>query len=208
MDFENERNYEEKPAKDQNTGSREGYQQQSGNGFQRDYRGRSPRPRIHTGQRPAYLPAPTVPVTIASPPMRADSVLRASAQVCSQARPIREATAPVATTAKTVVTSPVSRAMDSVPTSLTNLTSLTRNLTVIPLTLTSRATSLVSLRVNTVSSRVVATVPTTITAVTVLIRPVPASLPMASPTASPLMVRSRITSVPAPQTTTPMRSTA
>ena len=56
MDFENERNYEEKPAKDQNTGSREGYQQQSGNGFQRDYRGRSPRPRIHTGQRPAYTP--------------------------------------------------------------------------------------------------------------------------------------------------------
>ena len=53
MDFENEKNYEEKPEKEQNTGSREGYPQ-SGNGFQRDYRGRSPRPRIHTGQRSAY----------------------------------------------------------------------------------------------------------------------------------------------------------
>jgi len=53
MDFENEKNYEEKPATEQNTGSRDGYQQ-SGTGFQRDYRGRSPRPRIHTGQRPAY----------------------------------------------------------------------------------------------------------------------------------------------------------
>ena len=55
MDFENESNYEEKPAKDQNTESREGFTQ-SGNGFQRDYRGRSPRPRIHNGQRPAYTP--------------------------------------------------------------------------------------------------------------------------------------------------------
>ena len=55
MDFENEneKNYEEKPATEQNTGSREGYPT-AGNGFQRDYRGRSPRPRIHTGQRPAY----------------------------------------------------------------------------------------------------------------------------------------------------------
>ena len=53
MDFENEKNFEEKPATEQNTGSREGYPQ-AGNGFQRDYRGRSPRPRIHTGQRPAY----------------------------------------------------------------------------------------------------------------------------------------------------------
>ena len=53
MDFENEKNYEEKPAVEQNTGSRDGYQQ-SGNGFQRDYRGRSPRPRIHTGQHSAY----------------------------------------------------------------------------------------------------------------------------------------------------------
>ncbi|MBQ8712685.1 MAG: RNA-binding S4 domain-containing protein [Prevotella sp.] len=54
MDFDNEKNYEEKPATEQqNTGSRDGYQQ-TGNGFQRDYRGRSPRPRIHTAQRPAY----------------------------------------------------------------------------------------------------------------------------------------------------------
>jgi 23S rRNA pseudouridine2605 synthase len=53
MDFENEKKYEEKPAAEQNTGSREG-NPQAGNGFQRDYRGRSPRPRIHTGQRPAY----------------------------------------------------------------------------------------------------------------------------------------------------------
>ena len=53
MDLENEKNYEEKPATEQSTGSREGYPT-AGNGFQRDYRGRSPRPRIHTGQRPAY----------------------------------------------------------------------------------------------------------------------------------------------------------
>ncbi len=53
MEFENEKNYEEKPATEQNTGSRDGYTS-AGNGFQRDYRGRSPRPRIHTGQRPAY----------------------------------------------------------------------------------------------------------------------------------------------------------
>ena len=53
MDFENEKNYEEKPANEQNSGSREGYPT-AGNGFQRDYRGRSPRPRIKTGQRPAY----------------------------------------------------------------------------------------------------------------------------------------------------------
>ena len=53
MEIENEKNFEEKPATEQNTGSREGYPQ-AGNGFQRDYRGRSPRPRIHTGQRPAY----------------------------------------------------------------------------------------------------------------------------------------------------------
>jgi 23S rRNA pseudouridine2605 synthase len=53
MDFENEKKFDEKPATEQNTGSREGYPQ-AGNGFQRDYRGRSPRPRIHTGQRPAY----------------------------------------------------------------------------------------------------------------------------------------------------------
>ena len=52
-----EKNYEEKPATEQNTGSREGYPTAgNGNGFQRDYRGRSPRPRIHTGQRPAYNP--------------------------------------------------------------------------------------------------------------------------------------------------------
>jgi 23S rRNA pseudouridine2605 synthase len=55
MDFENEKNYEEKPEKEQSTGSREGYTH-SGSGFQRDYRGRSPRPRIHSGQRPAYNP--------------------------------------------------------------------------------------------------------------------------------------------------------
>ena len=53
MEFENEKNYEEKPATEQNTGSRDGYTS-AGNGFQHDYRGRSPRPRIHTGQRPAY----------------------------------------------------------------------------------------------------------------------------------------------------------
>ena len=52
-----EKNYEEKPAAEQSTGSREGYPTAgNGNGFQRDYRGRSPRPRIHTGQRPAYSP--------------------------------------------------------------------------------------------------------------------------------------------------------
>ena len=56
MDFENEKNYEEKPATEQNTGSRDGYQQ-SGTGVQRDYRGRSPRPRIHTGQHSAYNPS-------------------------------------------------------------------------------------------------------------------------------------------------------
>ena len=53
MEFENEKNYEEKPATEQNTGSRDG-NTSAGNGFQHDYRGRSPRPRIHTGQRPAY----------------------------------------------------------------------------------------------------------------------------------------------------------
>ena len=53
MDFENEKKFEEKPATEQSTGSREGYPQ-ANNGFQRDYRGRSPRPRIHTGQRPSY----------------------------------------------------------------------------------------------------------------------------------------------------------
>ena len=52
-----EKNYEEKPAAEQSTGSREGYPTAgNGNGFQRDYRGRSPRPRIHTGQRPTYSP--------------------------------------------------------------------------------------------------------------------------------------------------------
>ena len=53
MEFENEKNHEEKPATEQNTGSRDG-NTSAGNGFQHDYRGRSPRPRIHTGQRPAY----------------------------------------------------------------------------------------------------------------------------------------------------------
>ena len=53
MDFEKEKNYEEKPASEQSTSSRDGYPQ-AGNGFQRDYRGRSPRPRIHSGQRPAF----------------------------------------------------------------------------------------------------------------------------------------------------------
>ena len=48
-----EKNFEEKPATEQNVGGREGYPQ-AGNGFQRDYRGRSPRPRIHNGQRPSY----------------------------------------------------------------------------------------------------------------------------------------------------------
>ena len=55
MDLE-EKNYEEKPATEQTAASREGHTT-AGNGFQRDYRGRSPRPRIHTGQRPAYNPA-------------------------------------------------------------------------------------------------------------------------------------------------------
>jgi 23S rRNA pseudouridine2605 synthase len=63
MEFENEKNFEEK-SNEQTTGSREGYQStnHSGNNFQRNYRpGRSPRPRIHTAQprpygqdRPAY----------------------------------------------------------------------------------------------------------------------------------------------------------
>jgi 23S rRNA pseudouridine2605 synthase len=53
MDFENEKNFEEKPVAEQNAGGREGYQQ-ADNGFQRDYRGRSPRPRIHSGQRPGF----------------------------------------------------------------------------------------------------------------------------------------------------------
>jgi len=52
MDFENEKNYEEKPATEQS--SREGQNTNAGTGFQRDYRGRSPRPRIHNTQRPAY----------------------------------------------------------------------------------------------------------------------------------------------------------
>ena len=39
----------------QTTASREGYQTASGNNYQREFRpGRSPRPRIHTGQRPGY----------------------------------------------------------------------------------------------------------------------------------------------------------
>lgn len=50
MDFENEKNYEEKPATDQSNGSREGHPT-AGNGFQREFRGRSPRPRIPSGQR-------------------------------------------------------------------------------------------------------------------------------------------------------------
>ena len=63
MDIENEKNFEEKSV-EQTSGSRDGYQsgENSGNSFQREYRpGRSPRPRIHTGQprpygqdRPAY----------------------------------------------------------------------------------------------------------------------------------------------------------
>ena len=52
MDFENEKNHDEKPANEQSAGSREGYPTAgNGNGFQREYRGRSPRPRI---QRPVY----------------------------------------------------------------------------------------------------------------------------------------------------------
>jgi len=47
MEFENEKKQEEQTAQEQQGGDREGYQ--------REYRpaGRSPRPRIHTGQRPA-----------------------------------------------------------------------------------------------------------------------------------------------------------
>ena len=47
MDFENEKKQGEQTAQEQQGGGREGYQ--------REYRpvGRSPRPRIHTGQRPA-----------------------------------------------------------------------------------------------------------------------------------------------------------
>ena len=55
MDFENEKNFEEKST-EQTTGSREGYQstEHSGNNFQREYRpGRSPRPRIHTKRQTA-----------------------------------------------------------------------------------------------------------------------------------------------------------
>ena len=61
--IENDNNFEEKSV-EQTAGGREGYQSasNSGNSFQREYRpGRSPRPRIHTGQprpfgqdRPAY----------------------------------------------------------------------------------------------------------------------------------------------------------
>ena len=61
--IDNEKNFEEK-SQEQTAGSRDGYQsaEHSGNNFQREYRpGRSPRPRIHTGQprpygqeRPAY----------------------------------------------------------------------------------------------------------------------------------------------------------
>ena len=61
--IENEKNFEEKSV-EQTAGGREGYQSatNSGNSFQREYRpGRSPRPRIHTGQprpfgqdRPAF----------------------------------------------------------------------------------------------------------------------------------------------------------
>ena len=50
--IENEKNFEEKSV-EQTAGGREGYQsaENSGNSFQREYRpGRSPRPRIHTGQ--------------------------------------------------------------------------------------------------------------------------------------------------------------
>ena len=60
MDFENEKkNHEEKPATEQTTGSREGYPT-AGNGYQREYRGRSPRPRIQHSvysanrERPSY----------------------------------------------------------------------------------------------------------------------------------------------------------
>ena len=62
MEFENEKKQEEMSA-EQGAASREGYQSANGaGGFQRDYKpGRSPRPRIHTGQgrnypsdRPAY----------------------------------------------------------------------------------------------------------------------------------------------------------
>ncbi len=57
MDLENEKSFEEKQT-EQAAGSRDGYQSadNSGNTFQRDYRpGRSPRPRIHTGQpRPSF----------------------------------------------------------------------------------------------------------------------------------------------------------
>ena len=62
MDFEND-NKKEEMSVEQTTGNREGYQasQSAAGGFQREFRpGRSPRPRIHTGQqrpfaeRPAY----------------------------------------------------------------------------------------------------------------------------------------------------------
>ena len=61
---ENEKNFEEKSVEQtQTTNSREGYQsaEKSGNSYQREYRpGRSPRPRIHTGQpRPFNQDRPT-----------------------------------------------------------------------------------------------------------------------------------------------------
>jgi len=55
MDFENEKKQEEMSA-EQNAGSREGYPSSSASGnYQREFKpGRSPRPRIHTGQPRPY----------------------------------------------------------------------------------------------------------------------------------------------------------
>ena len=61
MEYENDNKREEKSA-EQTTGNREGYQssQNAAGGFQRDFRpGRSPRPRIHTGQTRAYGERPS-----------------------------------------------------------------------------------------------------------------------------------------------------
>jgi len=72
MDFENEKKTEETP--------KDGFQKE-----QREFRpGRSPRPRIHTGQRPAW-PMSVLPTIMTM--MRAVSVRKVLAQVCRVAHP-------------------------------------------------------------------------------------------------------------------------
>ena len=136
MDFENEKKFDEKPATEQNTGSREGYPQ-AGNGFQRDYRGRSPRPRIHTGQRPSRVATSRVSRRVATVPALARKVARvATSPVSSRAATVpaitrvatRVATSPVSSR---VAISPVRVATSSVPPTATSPTSsMARNLMV------------------------------------------------------------------------------